>query len=335
MQFAKFKLGVGTMSPSIVELCLEYSYLHNFPIMLIASRNQVDVNSGYAYTIGSLTAHVKNHKWYDPDRVLICRDHCGPFFSDLDKNHSLQYATDRCIETILADIKHGFDLIHIDISKVNAEHQERIAATLINITKTANPNIMIEFGSEDNTGEDLEDSLARLKAQLDFALRFKPNVKFFVSQTGSLTKHTQVGQFNEIIARGTADLIHSYNLLFKEHNADYLSQKQIARHKRHGIDAMNIAPQLGSIQTSIIHDLGKDLGLIYNNFRDYVLSKEYWKRWVTPEVIDDQTKFIASGHYCFNSIYGIELQDVLGNKIIEQMRPVVFAALDKYRIGLI
>ena len=53
MNISKFKLGLGPMSKDIVNLCLEYSKIHDYPIMLIASRNQVDFDSGYAFTTES------------------------------------------------------------------------------------------------------------------------------------------------------------------------------------------------------------------------------------------------------------------------------------------
>lgn len=324
------------MSPEIVDLCLEYSHIYSFPIMIIASRNQVDVDSGYAFTTSSLAMHVKDHKYYDPSRVLVCRDHCGPYFSDLDHGLTLQHSTGRCIETILTDIEHGFDLIHIDVGRINPIDQERVAKTLFGVAKSANPNIAFEYGSEDNTGKDMRENLDRLHSQIEFVGEFKPNLKFLVSQTGSLTKHTQVGTFDNVITCITADLIHANKLLFKEHNADYLTREQVALHRKCGIDSFNIAPQLGSIHTSILCELGRNLGSVYTDFHSYVLAKEFWKRWTTEEVKSDLIKVIASGHYCLNSLQGVSLQTVIGEEaIMEKLRPAVFKVLDEYRFGLL
>ena len=322
------------MSPEVVDLCLEYSHLHNFPIMIIASRNQVDHDSGYAFTTLGLTSHIRNNSYYSPDRVLVCRDHCGPYFSDLDQGLDLQEVTGRCIETMLADIELGFDLIHIDVSKINPGVQEQIATTLFRVAIAANPNIMFEFGSEDNDSENLVDSLARLHVQLKFAEAFSPNLKFIVSPTGSLTKHRQVGQFNPDMAREATKLVHDAGFLFKEHNADYLTRYGVEMRIVNGIDALNVAPQLGCIQTAMMIKLGKDLGIPYYDFENYVLSQDYWKRWTTPEVIDPISRVISAGHYSFNSIQATNLRAAIGDSFIDHLRPAVFSALDEYRLGL-
>ena len=331
---SRFKLGLGTMSPEIVDLCLEYSAVNNYPIMLIASRNQADVDSGYAFTTPTLSEHIRNNPNYDPNRVLVCRDHGGPYFSDLDQGESLQHATGRCVETIINDAELGFDLIHIDVSKINPEEQDRVATTLFNVALTVNPNLMFEFGCEDNTGEILKENLDSMRAQMSFLEHFEPQVKFFVSQTGSLTKHRQVGKFNNVIARISTDMAHGKGLLFKEHNADYLSHSHIVQRKLAGIDAMNIAPQLGCIQTQVMHDLGKELGAVYDDFRALVLAKGNWARWVTPNVTDAQTKFIAGGHYSFNSIQGIALKAALGDSLTSHLKPAIFTVLDEYKSGM-
>ena len=87
----KFKLGAGPMSKEIIDLLIEYSATFSFPIMIIASRNQVDYDSGYVCTTAQLAKQVKSHPDYNKD-ILICRDHCGPYFSDLDQGLSLSDA---------------------------------------------------------------------------------------------------------------------------------------------------------------------------------------------------------------------------------------------------
>jgi hypothetical protein len=324
------------MSPDIVELCLEYSKLHDFPMMIIASRNQVDAYSGYAFTTPGLVSFVTNSDHYDADRVLICRDHCGPYFSDADKDLKLHKAIDRCLETVRADVSAGFDLIHIDVSRVEDGEQEKTARTLIDYALDLRPNILFEFGSEDNTGEGLARSLSRLKRQLRFTENYKNSIKFFVSQTGSLTKHKQVGSFNVDTNTKVSEAIHSAGLLFKEHNADYINRDEVALRKQAGVDAINIAPQLGAIQSRVLTELGPKVGDIYKEFFSYVLDQGYWKKWVTDDVKDDKTKFIASAHYCFSSQKGKRLIAEIRSKNLpfdEMLRDQLFKELDEYRIG--
>ena len=336
MELNKFKLGVGPMSPHIVDLCLEYSKTYDFPIMIIASRNQADVVSGYAFKTQELASFIKTHQYYDPTRVLLCRDHCGPYFSDLDKGLSLDQALARCFNTIQEDINAGFDLIHIDVSKVDAKLQEDVATQMFDYALSLNPRIMFEFGSEDNTGEKLRESLNRLDSQLKFVSKYAKNVKYFVSQTGSLTKHKQVGSFNIDNNTQVADKIHSYGFLFKEHNADYLSANEVAMRKSANVDAINLAPQLGSTESKVIQSFASELGILYTQFVEFTLQQEQWKKWVTSDVTDDDTKVAATGHYCFSSKLGQQVYTSLrrqGIPFFEILKVKIFADLDEYRLG--
>jgi len=337
MVLNQFKLGVGPMSGLIVDLCLEYSKHNDYPLMIIASRNQVDYNSGYVYTTSELVNQIRCHSGYDKNRVLICRDHCGPYFSDKDKGKSLETAIQECKETIKHDISNGFDLIHIDVSRIDKDKQYDYAKILIEYALHLNPDIMLEFGSEDNVGENIEDSVSRIHEQLTFLSQYKHNVKFFVSQTGSLTKHKQVGLFNNELVSTAVSHTHSYDLLFKEHNADYLSSNELILRSQAGVDALNIAPQLGAIQTSVMLALGKKYSTEYENFSKYVLESGYWERWVTNDVTDDYTKVVASGHYCFNSVYASNLIGTMlknDEPFMNNLRTELFNILDIYYEGL-
>lgn len=324
------------MSPEIVSLCLEYSKVNDFPIMIIASRNQVDAYKGYAFTTSELVSYIKNSENYDAKRVLICRDHCGPYFSDADKDLNLRKAVDRCLETVKADVSAGFDLLHIDVSRVEEAEQEKTARTLLDYALDIKPTIVFEFGSEDNTGEGLAKSLSRLRRQLKFTENYKGSIKFFVSQTGSLTKHKQVGSFNVETNTKVAEAIHAAGLLFKEHNADYILADEVKLRKQAGVDAINIAPQLGAIQSRVIQELGPQVKESYEDFVNYVLEQGYWKKWVTDDVTDDATRFVVSAHYCFNSSKGRKLISELRSKNLpfdERLKEELFKELDEYRLG--
>lgn len=105
------QLGVGPMSQEIISAI----NLYNGPLMVVASRNQVDYNSGYVCTSRELTDNLNS-------KILLCRDHCGPYFSDRDKKLTLSEALEECKKTIYEDIKSRFNLIHIDVSRI--EHHQ-------------------------------------------------------------------------------------------------------------------------------------------------------------------------------------------------------------------
>ena len=67
-------------------------------------------------------------------------------------------------------------------------NQPQKIVQLIEFALKLEPKIKLEFGSEDNTGVDVNSSIARIDSQLEFLKPYKDNVVFFVSQTGSLTR---------------------------------------------------------------------------------------------------------------------------------------------------
>ena len=291
----QFKLGFGPMSKEIIDILARHTKENNYPLMIIASRNQVDYVTGYVCTTAELAEQVKQYK--NPN-LLLCRDHCGPYFSDLDKGLTIEDAMDRCMKTISQDIASGFDLIHIDVSRIK-ENQLFYAKQLIEYAISLNPNIKLEFGSEDNTGIDIDSSLARIDVQLGFLNPYKDNVVFFVTQTGSLTKNGQAGVFDIARNQAVCKQIRAEGFLFKEHNADYFTAVDIDHRIHAGVDSLNIAPQLGKIQTDLLKEFAP--ADLWATFSDLVYNQNYWHRWVPEGVTDKDVAVSVSGHYLFNS----------------------------------
>ncbi len=291
----QFKLGFGPMSKEIIEILAKHTKENYYPLMIIASRNQVDYVTGYVCTTAELAEQIKPFK--NPN-LLLCRDHCGPYFSDLDRGLSIEDAIDRCMKTIAADIAAGFDLIHIDVSRIK-DNQLHYAKKLIEYALSLNPNIKLEFGSEDNTGIDINSSLARIDLQLGFLNPYKKNIVFFVTQTGSLTKDGQAGTFDVERNRAIGEQIRAEGFLFKEHNADYFNVEDIELRLAAKVDSLNIAPQLGKIQTDLLKEYApKEL---WDTFANLVYNQKYWVRWVPEGVSDIDTAVSVSGHYLFSS----------------------------------
>jgi D-tagatose-1,6-bisphosphate aldolase subunit GatZ/KbaZ len=298
----QFKLGYGPMSKEIIEILAKYSNNNHYPLMIIASRNQVDYIDGYVCTTAELSKQISQYK--NPN-LLLCRDHCGPYFGDADRGLSVEDAIEQCMKTISADIAAGFDLIHIDVSRIK-DNQLFYAKKLIEYTLSLNPNIKLEFGSEDNTGIDINSSLANIDVQLGFLNPYKKNIIFFVTQTGSLTKETQSGKFDVERNKNVAEQIHNAGFLFKEHNADYFTAEDIQQRVQAGIDSLNIAPQLGKMQTDLLKEFAPVE--LWNKFADYVYSQNFWQRWVAPGQTDKDIAVSVSGHYCYKSY---EYKDII------------------------
>lgn len=316
-----YKLGVGPMSREIVDIINEYG--KDNLLMVVASRNQVDHNGGYVCSTSELSELFEN-----PD-ILVCRDHCGPYFSDADKKLTLSESLEECKKTITEDIRAGFDLIHIDVSRIE-HHQLEYAKELIEYTLNIKPDIMMEFGSEDNTGGGLSPSLTRIDEQLKFIEAYKENIKFFVSQTGSFTQHMQMGTFDIDFNTQIAEKIHSHGFKFKEHNADYLTREEVLKRRLVKVNALNIAPQLGAVQTKILKGIAKDNKEWYE-FSKRVIDSNLWTKWLPRDVNNKELSVIVAGHYLFNTIEYKRLMNTIDVDLFKsELRKDMFEIFDTY-----
>lgn len=300
MELKKYKLGVGPMSREIIDVINCYDK----DLMVVTSRNQIDHDSGYVCQVKDLKL--------SKDKIF-CRDHCGPYFSDLDTELSLDESILKCKKTITTDIEHGVEIIHIDVSRIPAHLQEKYAIELIEFTINLKPSIIIEFGSEENTGTEISGNLSRIYRQLEIIKPYIKNVRFFVTQTGSLVKHDQVGIFDIHRNKEIIDLVHAQGFLFKEHNADYLSAQDLQLRKDLGVDALNIAPQLGVVQTRILLEQSGPSPFL-TKFKQRVISGNKFSKWLPKGFYNEDSAFEVSAHYFFNTL---EYRDLLNTIDIE------------------
>ena len=293
-------LGIGPMSPEIIEAVYRYSNYMRKPLMLIASKNQIDHSGGYVnkWTTKEYSEFLRTMKEkYPQSSVTICRDHCGPGFNG---NHDL----DDVYKTIKADVENGFDLIHIDFCHMKSERNYVLdeAKKAIEYCISLNPQIKLEIGTDENMATHYSlANLNEIENEIDFFTTFcKP--EFFVVQTGSLVKEIdKVGNFNKDFVKEISDKLEKKGIKLKEHNADYLTKEEIS--ERNGIvGAMNIAPQLGVVQTKTVLERCLIYGIKFNDFIEEVYQGKKWKKWLHNNT--EENKFlcaIISGHYHFSS----------------------------------
>jgi len=298
----EFKLGFGPMSSMITDILLDYARSKERPLMIIASRNQVDVNGGYVMTTTELQ---HRHSAKFSEYAILCRDHCGPYFLDSERGLSESQALEATKKTIASDIENGFSLIHIDTSR--CENPYRSADELFEFTLGLLPTVLFEFGTEENVG-----TVAGVKTYLEdvnFASKHA-NIKFVVAQTGSLTyEDRQAGTFEFDTVRRLVEHANSKGVGLKEHNADYLSAEQLRLRRQTGVHACNIAPQLGVLQTQAIIKLADYYGVPTTDFRQTVLDSGRWAKWT--DSTDTDMKVKVAGHYCFNSDSYCRLEEQL------------------------
>lgn len=324
----QLELGIGPMSSEIIEAVFRYSNYHRRQLMLIPSKNQVDYNGGYVnnWTTTEFMGFVKDMRAkYPNSQVKICRDHCGPGFNG---NHDLEDT----YNSIKSDIDNEFDLIHLDFCHFKGSKEERFAESkkAVEFCLQLNPHIELEIGTDENEGINFSlANLHELKEEIDFFNSFCTPV-FYVVQTGSLVKEiNQVGNFNRSFLETVYEIISARGLKLKEHNADYLSKEQIDS-RRGVVDAMNIAPQLGVIQTMLILKKCLTYGIPINDFLEDAYNSGKWKKWLHTNTAEN--KFLCAciaGHYRFSQspylkiIKQLEEREDIHENIINSMMEVI------------
>ena len=276
--------------------------------MIIASRNQVDAETGYVMTTPEIREQLKT---LPTDYIWMCRDHCGPYFLDAEKNLSLRDAVEATKKTIAYDIEQGFDLIHIDTSRVDDTYG--VAEELFKFCLDLNPNIQFEFGTEENVG--VAAGAIKYKNDVAFAKNI-PNIQFVVAQTGSLCHEDhQAGGFETNTVKELVEVANTNGVKMKEHNADYLSAEEIRLRSTVGVHALNIAPQLGVVQTKLLRRLVEvhpDAQGQWADFATEVVDSGRWSKWTERD--DREHQINVAGHYCFSSSKYQALINVLNQR---------------------
>lgn len=317
-------LGIGPMSKNCVQAALELSNESDYPVMFIASRNQVDsdeLGGGYAngwnqFTFAKAVEEVAHEINYD-NMYYLCRDHGGPWQRDKERNDHLpvDVAMELGKKSYVADIEAGFDLLMIDPTKDPFEVGKVIpldvvlsrTVDLIEFCETERkkrnlPEIGYEVGTEETNGgltstETYESFIIQLKEELE--KRGLPMPTFIVGQTGTLTRKTeQVGTFNFKNAYDLAQMAKTYGVGLKEHNGDYLDDVTLLEHIPSEITATNVAPQYGTEETRAYLNLAAiEARLVENNLIEkssniretlliHAIKSERWRKWMVGDQKD-------------------------------------------------
>ena len=310
-------LGLGPMSVEVINSLDYFSKKHKKKIMLICSRNQIEsdkLGGGYVNNF-STTTFANFVKKKNNDLLIMSRDHCGPFKRDSMLNSNLKNEVENCKKSLFDDIINDFKILHIDTSECGKAKYE-IAQELINFCNTTakkhNKKIFFEFGCEDHG---ILTNFKKFSKDAKFFSNYT-NKQFIVCQTGSLIKSTfQVGQFDIDSVKIMKKIANEYGILLKEHNCDYLSFEQVELRKQYGINAINIAPELGVIQTNLTYNISRKFGLDKEilQFKKLVLQKGKWKKWNYNNE-NNLIKFYTAGHYHFSSNNYVNLLKKINKK---------------------
>jgi len=332
-------LGVGPMSKNCVDATIELANQYKTPLMLIASRRQIDSEEfGGGYVENWTTQEFSNYisSQDKQNNIILARDHGGPWQNEKESNLNLKEAMESAKRSYQADIDSGFQMLHIDPS-IDIWSEPSVDDILDRVfelyefcweyAQKKGQDIVFEIGTEEqsggnNTQEELEYSLNRV---VQFCQQNSlPSPLFIVIQAGTRVMETyNVGSFEspvrvvnelppEIQIPKMIEICNRYNICMKEHNTDYLGTKSLEWQPKLGIHAANVAPEFGVVETKAMIDLFESESMhdLSDKFLQISYDSEKWKKWMLEDTrATDRDKAIIAGHYVFSSEGCQDLKD--------------------------
>ena len=333
-------LCIGPMSKNCVDATIELADQYKSPLMLIASRRQIDSEQfGGGYVENWSTKQFSDYvRSKDINKnIILARDHGGPWQNELEKNKNmnLKDAMQSAKDSYRADIDAGFHMLHIDPS-IDIHSQPTADQILERVyelydfswsyAQQKGKDIIFEIGTEEQSGSN--NSKEELEYTLESMRKFCKNNKlpfpsFIVIQAGTRVMETKnIGSFDspirianelppEIQIPQMIDICNKFGIFMKEHNTDYLSTDSLKWQPRLGIHAANIAPEFGVAETRAFISILKEGG--HNDLVEEFLKISYesmkWKKWMIKNTdANDTDRAIIAGHYVFSSNEFIKLK---------------------------
>lgn len=363
-------IGIGPMSSNLLKASFELARDEDFPLMFIASRNQVDKDElGGGYVNGwnqqTFAADIKQVA-ADTDFTglyYLCRDHGGPWQRDEERNAhlSVEKAMHLAKESYLADIEAGFDLLMIDPTKdpfqmgkvVDLDKIIEWTVELLEFCETERkkrnlPEIGYEVGTEETNGgltttERYETFIKKLQAEL--SSRDLPMPSFIVGQTGTLTRLTeQVGHWNYANAIDLAKMAKKYGVGLKEHNADYMDDETLLLHNPAHITASNVAPQYGTEETRAYlklikverrlkkEGLIKQASNLYDVLLDKAIRTERWRKWMEGDDVNLKVEDVLQDEHLSTEILDISGHYAFNDPVVKKEIKTLYANLQANNI---
>lgn len=309
------KFYFGPMSKELVDVVLE----NDFNVGFIPSRRQVEFSGGYVnnWTTKEFSEYVNKNK-------IIERDHGGP-------NQGLN--VDDGFESFEVDSNY-VDIIHVDVWKKFYDIHDAANETvkIIKILHNKNPQLLFEVGTEQSirayTHNELDLFLKELKSLL-FLAEFSKIVYAVVQCGTKLSENHNLGVFDSQKLIDMISVCKKYGLKSKEHNGDYVSNSLRKEKLSLGLDAINIAPEFGMIQTKVLLDNIDEHE--FEIFYDICFKSDKWKKWVSKEfdpLVNKHELVSICGHYNFSEPFVKTLIDKNYNEIKTTLKRTIIDILE-------
>lgn len=343
-------LGVGPMSKNCVDATIELANTYEVPIMMIASRRQIDSEDfGGGYVNNWSTERFADYVT-DQDKkgkIILARDHGGPWQSEIEKKEkmSLRRAMMSAKSSYKSDIEAGFEVIHIDPS-VDIFGSPSVDDVLDRIfelyefcwevAQKSNRTITFEVGTEEQSGS--TNTTDKLQYVLERIFKFcgknkLPTPSFVVIQTGTrVMEMRNVGTFDspiriagelpaEIQVPKMINMCQKFNIFMKEHNTDYLSTEALQWHPKLGIHSANVAPEFGVSESQAFLNvlIENNMGALADQFIQVAYDSRKWEKWMLPDTKAGKKEMaLIAGHYTFSTPEFIEIKKMAQSHLIKK-----------------
>lgn len=297
---------IGPVTKNTVDVVIDIVNEFDHDFSFIPSRRQIEYNGGYVnnWTTEEFCKYVKEKS---NNKIIIERDHGGPGQGKIE---------DDGLESFKEDCKY-MDIIHIDPWKKYPSYNEGLKKTieLIEYCYSQNSNILYEIGTEEGirpfSVEELDTFVSDIKRRLIPSIFEK--IKYVVIQCGTrLLEQTNIGVYDEDKLQKMLNVVNKYGLIAKEHNGDWISQETIKSKGSYGLSTINIAPEFGSIETTIILNEIKKNPEHFETLYQICYNSNTWKKWVSADFIPEENKeklIIICGHYIFMNPLFLQLKE--------------------------
>lgn len=342
-EISRSALCVGVVTKNAVDAAIEVAYETRRPIMLIASRNQLDhsiFEPGYVgwstETFAAYMAHCA------PDRLVpLCRDHGGPWqhLSEVQATLDEDLALSSALVSLKADIDAGFDVLHIDTSvdlsgevppNLAIERLIKIYKEIVAYMREVNTTVEFEIGFEGQQAglqdpKEFETSLAFIMKEFERLNLPKPG--YVVVQTGTKVSETEnIGVITEPRKREEVrenlhtlvGVCNKYGAGLKAHNCDYLPPESWQMLSALQIGGANVAPEYGVAETYAFLDIltTENWRSVRERFLQIAYDSGKWRKWMSsPTVADDYKRAVIAGHYVFTTPEVVALRRLVGQRL--------------------
>jgi len=306
------KYFIGPMSLNITDAVIDFGDVFGF----IPSRRQVDYSGGYVnnWTTETFAKYVNG-------RVTIERDHAGA---------SQGYMDDDGYESLKADCE-NVEIIHIDPWVKYSGYHEGLRECISNIAFCyyTNRRIRFEVGTEEAIRKFSAASLSTFLSDLESKLlpEMFDAIEYVTIQSGvglNLGKRINTGAFNSNDLEQMIAVCKKFGKKSKEHNGDYLSNNEYKARFDLGLDAINIAPELGQLETlCYLDEMGDDI----EDFYQICYHSNRWRKWVDEDFVPEDNKkelIKVCGHYVLSDdeflLIKLDIDDKINGVIKNKLR---------------